>query len=200
MDKIILLTSFSIFTSLAYADIKIDSSVKRANVYQISKDGARQLLGQTPLILEANSVGTLLVEKPSYVPSHVLVPPGVENMELKVELKPLTDWSPEYLKYEASRIADKALDRIIQAQTFIDERKTSSARPIIDSLMHDYPSSVAVKILHANWLAVSGNASEALDVYKSINADLSPTDKELKSLIDKMVQGLEKIVVKRRGA
>lgn len=200
MDKIILFTSLSVFSSLVFGDIKIDSTVRKATVYQVSKDGARQLIGQTPITLESFGSGNFLIEKDSYVPTHMLIPPGIENMEVKIELKPLKDWSPDYMRYEASKIADKALDRIIQAQVLIDERKTASARPIIDSLMHDYPSSVAVKILHANWLAVSGNASEALDFYRTIAAELSPTDKELKSLIDKMVQGLEKIVVKRRGA
>lgn len=200
MKKILVALVCTISTSTILASVVIDSSVKKANVYTVGNDGARQLLGETPVTIEKDSAGTYLVEKSGYVPVQVLLAPGNENAQLKVELKPLSDWSPEYMKYQASRIADKALDRIVQAQAMIDERKLGTARPLVDSLMYDYPSSIAVRILHANWLAVSGKTREALDIYKQVQPEIQPTDKELKSLVDRMVEALQKLINKRSGA
>ncbi|HXH76836.1 MAG TPA: hypothetical protein VNJ08_17840 [Bacteriovoracaceae bacterium] len=201
MKRIPLLTiSGLIWMHASHADILIDSNVKKAKVYSVSTEGARKLLGNTPLKIEVARSGMLLVEKEGHVPTHILLSPGVENVQMKVELKPLKEWSPEYMKMEAASMADKALDRIVQAQALLDERKVASANPLITSLLHDYPGSVAVRILHANSLAISGKPVEALDIYKSLSKELGPSDNELKKLVERMVEGLQKIVTKRRGA
>jgi hypothetical protein len=198
---LILTTTIHLLMSLdIFADIVIDSNVNKAKVFSESSAGARQLLGETPLKLETLSSGVLLVEKEGHVPVQVLVAPGIDNLELTIQLKALNDWSPEYMRLEAGKMADKAIDRIIKAQALLDERKTAMARPLIDALMYDYPSSFAVKILHANHLALTGNALQALEIYTTISKDLGPSDTELKTLVNRMIEGLQKIVSRKRSA
>ena len=89
-------------------------------------------------------------------------------------------------------MADKALDRIVHSQALLDERKIAQAKPLIESLMNDYPSSLAVKILYGNMLALSGNKKEAINYYKAVSKNINDQDEELKVLIDRILKALER--------
>ena len=180
------------FVTSVGATIVIDSSVQKAEVFSVDSAGSKKSLGFTPLKLDKNPKSSLVVEVIGHAPTHILLASDVETADLKVELKPIHEWAPKHMQKAVAAMADKALDRIVHSQALLDERKIAQAKPLIESLMNDYPSSLAVKILYGNMLALSGNKKEAINYYKAVSKNINDQDEELKVLVDRILKALER--------
>jgi hypothetical protein len=186
--KVLLFTL--ILPNISFGEVTIESNVQKSEVYEIGSAGGKKLIGVTPLELPRLVTGKILVEKKGYAPSYVLVSSDTKNAKLQVELKPILEVAPEFIVKFVSEKADKALDRIVQVQFLLDQRKTNLAKPIIDSLVMEYPSSSAVKILHANWLVLSEKKSEGLVLYKQVLEELGPGNDDIRKMVSELVNHL----------
>jgi hypothetical protein len=181
----------------AHAEVRIESNVAGAKIYDVSNLGERKYLGEAPYAVPGSNSGSYVIEMKGHVPVQIAVPEDISGtVVLKVQLKDAAEWLTSAQEVAVKERLEGALDSVLQIQSLLDQRQVRQAQQAAETLKSEFPSSVMARLLYANSLFIGGELQKAESIYVALLKEIPENRSVLKGAVQAVVDRMKRKVGK----